>query len=136
MQRTHRAAGVDGPRRHPVGVEDVHDEVTLRAVDAAYEETAGRARVRWFPQPPDRVPAPRRRGVGHAGQRRLGWAWDDSGRNDLLRATGCVVGSVVQHSLRAGDVPAAVYDDLARAADRHLTDGGATRSWTASLVTT
>ena len=38
VQRTHRATFVDGPRRYPVRVEDVHDEPTLRAVDAAYEE--------------------------------------------------------------------------------------------------
>jgi hypothetical protein len=35
-QRTHRAVVVDGDRRHPVRIEDVHDEATLAAVDAAY----------------------------------------------------------------------------------------------------
>jgi len=36
VQRTHRAAFVDGSRRYPVAIEDVHDEQTLAAVDAAY----------------------------------------------------------------------------------------------------
>jgi len=37
-QRTHRAAFIDGDRRYPVIIEDVADESTLRAVDAAYRE--------------------------------------------------------------------------------------------------
>jgi len=35
-QRTHRAAFVDGDRRYPVTIEDVDDEATMTAVDAAY----------------------------------------------------------------------------------------------------
>lgn len=35
-QRTHRAAFIDGDRRYPVTIEDVDDESTLDAVDAAY----------------------------------------------------------------------------------------------------
>ena len=37
-QRTHRAVLVDGANRHPVMIEDVHDEETLAAVDAAYRQ--------------------------------------------------------------------------------------------------
>ena len=37
-QRTHRAAFVDGERRYPVTIEDVSDEATLAAVDAAYRQ--------------------------------------------------------------------------------------------------
>jgi 2-polyprenyl-6-methoxyphenol hydroxylase-like FAD-dependent oxidoreductase len=48
---------------------------------------------------------------------RLGWAWFDPRRNDLLRTAGCVEGEVVQHSMRPEDVPAellAELDDEAR----------------------
>ena len=37
-QRTHRAAFIDGDRRYPVTIEDVSDEATLNAVDAAYTQ--------------------------------------------------------------------------------------------------
>jgi len=37
-QRTHRAALVDGANRYPVTIEDVRDEETLAAVDAAYRQ--------------------------------------------------------------------------------------------------
>ncbi|SFJ44122.1 2-polyprenyl-6-methoxyphenol hydroxylase [Amycolatopsis sacchari] len=46
------------------------------------------------------------------GQRRLGWAWFDPRRNDLLRAKGCVDGEVVQHSLRPEDMPTDLVADL------------------------
>ncbi|QHC58734.1 FAD-dependent monooxygenase [Rathayibacter sp. VKM Ac-2760] len=52
------------------------------------------------------------------GRRRLGWAWYDSTRNDLLRASGSVRGSTVRRSLHPGSIPAAVYDELAREARR------------------
>jgi hypothetical protein len=37
VQRTHRAAFIDGNRRYPVRIEDVDDESTMSAVDAAYK---------------------------------------------------------------------------------------------------
>ena len=37
-QRTHRAAFIDGDRRHEVTIEDVDDEATMSAVDAAYRK--------------------------------------------------------------------------------------------------
>jgi hypothetical protein len=37
-KRTHRAAFVDGDRRHAVTIEDVSDEATLKAVDTAYRK--------------------------------------------------------------------------------------------------
>ncbi|MBY8858660.1 FAD-dependent monooxygenase [Nocardia sp. CA2R105] len=46
------------------------------------------------------------------GSRQLGWAWYDTSRNDLLREKGCVVGEVVQHSLRAADVPETTLREL------------------------
>ncbi|WP_435060840.1 FAD-dependent monooxygenase [Amycolatopsis thermoflava] len=46
------------------------------------------------------------------GRRRLGWAWFDRRRNDLLRTTGCVDGDVVQHSLRPADLPASLIAEL------------------------
>ncbi|GHE73369.1 2-polyprenyl-6-methoxyphenol hydroxylase [Streptomyces spiralis] len=51
------------------------------------------------------------------GARQLGWAWYDAGRNDLLREKGCVSGDVVQHTLRAADVPEATLRELADEAD-------------------
>ncbi len=44
--------------------------------------------------------------------RRLGWAWFDPRRNDLLRETGCLAGNVVQHSMRPADVPAGTLAEL------------------------
>jgi 2-polyprenyl-6-methoxyphenol hydroxylase-like FAD-dependent oxidoreductase len=52
------------------------------------------------------------------GRRQLGWAWYDSSRNDLLRETGCVVGQVVTHSLRADGVPEQTYRELSEDAVR------------------
>ena len=37
-QRTHRAVFVDGANRYPVTIENVSDEATLAAVDAAYRQ--------------------------------------------------------------------------------------------------
>ena len=37
-QRTHRAAFIDGDRRYAVAIEDVDDEATMSAVDAAYRK--------------------------------------------------------------------------------------------------
>jgi 2-polyprenyl-6-methoxyphenol hydroxylase-like FAD-dependent oxidoreductase len=48
-----------------------------------------------------------------AGSRRLGWAWYDASRNDLLRSTGAVNGMVVRHSLMSGSIPNATYRELA-----------------------
>ncbi|WP_370666349.1 FAD-dependent monooxygenase [Streptomyces sp. IBSBF 2507] len=47
------------------------------------------------------------------GARQLGWAWYDAGRNNLLREMGCVVDGVVQHTLRAADVPETTLSELA-----------------------
>jgi 2-polyprenyl-6-methoxyphenol hydroxylase-like FAD-dependent oxidoreductase len=44
--------------------------------------------------------------------RRLGWAWFDPRRNDLLRTAGCVEGKVVQHSMRSEDIPAELLAEL------------------------
>jgi len=64
-------------------------------------------------------PLPGRDGSRAKGQRQLGWGWYDAGRNALLRATGAVVGDVVRHSLRPGDIPDAVFADLAEQTRRH-----------------
>ncbi|MBN3723683.1 FAD-dependent monooxygenase [Burkholderia sp. Ac-20379] len=47
------------------------------------------------------------------GRRRLGFGWYDAGRDDLLRASGAVLGDVVQRTVRPGDIPDSVFDDLA-----------------------
>ncbi|KQQ08774.1 hypothetical protein ASF46_16145 [Rathayibacter sp. Leaf296] len=52
------------------------------------------------------------------GERRLGWAWYDATRNELLRSTGSVRGSTVRHSLRPDSIPDAVYNELAQEARR------------------
>jgi 2-polyprenyl-6-methoxyphenol hydroxylase-like FAD-dependent oxidoreductase len=43
------------------------------------------------------------------GRRRLGFGWYDAGRNDLLRASGALVGDVVQRTLRPRDIPDATF---------------------------
>lgn len=58
-------------------------------------------------------PVPGHDGSLLPGSRQLGWAWYDAGRNDLLRETGCVVGSHVHHSLTAAHIPAATFRALA-----------------------
>jgi 2-polyprenyl-6-methoxyphenol hydroxylase-like FAD-dependent oxidoreductase len=58
-------------------------------------------------------PLPGRDGSVVPGSRQVGWGWFDASRNDLLRETGCVVGSVVHHSLTAADIPEATFRQLA-----------------------
>ncbi|MEH7438258.1 NAD(P)/FAD-dependent oxidoreductase [Neobacillus drentensis] len=53
------------------------------------------------------------RALGH---RRLGWAWYDNTRNDMLRRLGCVEGNVVRHSLNAPDIPEQTLIELAEQA--------------------
>ncbi|MEY8738435.1 FAD-dependent monooxygenase [Bacillales bacterium AN1005] len=53
------------------------------------------------------------RSIGH---RRLGWAWYDNTRNDLLRRLGCVEGTIVRHSLNASDIPEETLIELAEQA--------------------
>jgi 2-polyprenyl-6-methoxyphenol hydroxylase-like FAD-dependent oxidoreductase len=47
------------------------------------------------------------------GRRRVGWGWYDAGRNELLRASGAVIGDVVQRTVRADDIPAGTFEELA-----------------------
>ncbi|MGF1242202.1 FAD-dependent monooxygenase [Streptomyces sp. 2-6] len=61
-------------------------------------------------------PLPGEDGSLAPGARRLGWAWFDPTRNDLLREKGCVVGDVVRRSLRFDAVPDHTYRELAAAA--------------------
>ena len=64
-------------------------------------------------------PLPGRDGSGARGHRQIGWGWYDAGRNALLRDSGAVVGNVVRHSLRPGDIPDAVFEDIAVQTRRH-----------------
>ncbi|XAH26022.1 FAD-dependent monooxygenase [Xylophilus sp. GW821-FHT01B05] len=64
-------------------------------------------------------PLPSADGSLKKGSRQLGWAWYDANRNGLLEESGCVADDVVQHTLRARDVPEAVYQDLADQARKH-----------------
>jgi len=50
------------------------------------------------------------------GERRLGWAWYDNTRNDLLRELGCVEGRLVHHSLAGNDIPEHALNELAEQA--------------------
>jgi 2-polyprenyl-6-methoxyphenol hydroxylase-like FAD-dependent oxidoreductase len=61
-------------------------------------------------------PLPSADGSLRKGSRQLGWAWYDASRNGLLEESECVVEDVVHRTLRARDVPEAVYQDLARQA--------------------
>jgi 2-polyprenyl-6-methoxyphenol hydroxylase-like FAD-dependent oxidoreductase len=63
-------------------------------------------------------PLPGHDGSQAAGRRQIGWAWYDAGRNDLLRSTGAVVGTLVKHSLRPANIPEPVFKDLAAQARR------------------
>jgi 2-polyprenyl-6-methoxyphenol hydroxylase-like FAD-dependent oxidoreductase len=63
-------------------------------------------------------PLPGADGSSGKGPRQLGWAWYDATRNGLLEESGCVAGNVVHHTLRSGDVPKAVYRDLAAQAGK------------------
>ena len=62
-------------------------------------------------------PLPGRDGSAVPGCRQLGWGWFDASRNELLRATGCVVGDVVHHSLGSADIPETTLRQLAAEAD-------------------
>jgi 2-polyprenyl-6-methoxyphenol hydroxylase-like FAD-dependent oxidoreductase len=64
-------------------------------------------------------PLPSADGSRRVGSRRLGWAWYDATRNAELRRSGAVRGGVVQHSLRAADIPDETYAALADGARRH-----------------
>lgn len=63
-------------------------------------------------------PLPGHDGSHEPGRRQIGWAWYDAGRNDLLRATGAVSGTLVRHSLRPANIPEPVFADLAVQARR------------------
>lgn len=53
------------------------------------------------------------------GERRLGWAWYDNTRNQLLRKKGCVQGTLVHHSLIGKDIPEKTIKELIdQASDR------------------
>lgn len=58
-------------------------------------------------------PLPGASGSTFPGERRLGWAWYDASRNELLRRCGSVDGSVVRHSLMSHSIPTATYRELA-----------------------
>ncbi|EJL22712.1 FAD-dependent monooxygenase [Novosphingobium sp. AP12] len=63
-------------------------------------------------------PLPGEDGSRARGRRRLGWAWYDAGRQDLLRETGAVADNVVRRSLTPDDIPESVFHDLAVKAGR------------------
>src|SRR5699024_4779979 len=44
--------------------------------------------------------------------RRIGGAWYDNSRNDILRRLGCIEGTVVKHSLDGPDIPEATLHAL------------------------
>jgi 2-polyprenyl-6-methoxyphenol hydroxylase-like FAD-dependent oxidoreductase len=52
------------------------------------------------------------------GERRLGWAWYDNTRNDLLRESGCVQGTLVHHSLGGSTIPLPTLNELAEQANK------------------
>jgi 2-polyprenyl-6-methoxyphenol hydroxylase-like FAD-dependent oxidoreductase len=64
-------------------------------------------------------PLPARDGSATRGRRRIGWAWYDAGHNAILRDTGAIEGRLVRHSLRPGDMPETLLDELAALARRH-----------------
>jgi len=64
-------------------------------------------------------PLPARDGSTKPGNRRIGWAWYDAGHNAILRETGAIEGSLVRHSLRPGDMPDSLFDELARLVRQH-----------------
>jgi len=64
-------------------------------------------------------PLPAHDGSNVPGKRRIGWGWYDAGHNAILRETGAVESSLVRHSLRPGDMPDALFDELAVLAKRH-----------------
>jgi 2-polyprenyl-6-methoxyphenol hydroxylase-like FAD-dependent oxidoreductase len=50
------------------------------------------------------------------GDRRLGWAWYDNTKNELLRKLGCVIEDQVIHSLNGPDIPEATLTELTKKA--------------------
>ena len=52
-------------------------------------------------------------GTFAAGKRRIGWGWYDAGQNDLLRTSGCLVGHVVQRTIRPDQIPGSTFEKLA-----------------------
>ncbi|MBT2501705.1 FAD-dependent monooxygenase [Curtobacterium sp. ISL-83] len=64
------------------------------------------------------IPVPGPDASTDPGRGRIGWAWYDARRNDLLRQTGAVVDGVVQHSVRARDLPDETLAELANEASR------------------
>lgn len=58
-------------------------------------------------------------GSPERGRRRVGWGWYDAGHNDVLRKAGAVEGSLVRHSLRPGDMPDTLFEELAELARLH-----------------
>ncbi len=58
-------------------------------------------------------PLPAENGSNKPGERRLGWALYDAGRNALLRKRGALAGNFVQRSLRPSDIPDQTYAELA-----------------------
>ncbi len=52
-------------------------------------------------------------GTFAVGKRRIGWGWYDAGQNDLLRTSGCLVGDVVQRTIRPDRIPASTFEKLA-----------------------
>ncbi len=59
-------------------------------------------------------PLPAEDGSDKRGERRLGWALYDAGRNALLRERGALVGNTVQRSLRPHDIPKQTFAELER----------------------
>ncbi|WP_216870481.1 FAD-dependent monooxygenase [Modestobacter excelsi] len=57
-------------------------------------------------------------GSTDAGRGRIGWAWYDARRNDLLQRTGAVADGVVQNSVRARDLPDETLAELTKEARR------------------
>lgn len=94
-----------------VGFADESAITSRYPADLAFLE-AGDYYMLGFPLPADD-------GSAVPGKRRIGWGWYDAGHNDILRKTGAVEGNLVRHSLRPGDMPDALFDDLAALARRH-----------------
>lgn len=52
-------------------------------------------------------------GFFSSGSRRVGCAWYDNSRNELLRRLGCVEGTIVHHSVKGSDIPEETLKQLA-----------------------
>ncbi|WP_345790607.1 FAD-dependent monooxygenase [Agrobacterium pusense] len=59
-------------------------------------------------------PLPAEDGSMRPGERRLGWAMYDAGRNDLLRRLGAVKGNVVHHTLLSHEIPKETFEGFGR----------------------